>query len=366
MTVPHIAVVGGGILGTLVAREIGARSDATVTLLDRGTVGSGASLRSAGLHLPAGSSERVRGMAAYSPDYYGTLRREHPGLPVHPVGMTVVAAESGAGALRERYLDGTLTRTDSVPWDEVRIPGGSGAWEVEGCHYADVGGVAQILAGALRPRVGVREGVRVTGVDPDDHGAVRLRLGTGETLAADRVVLAPGPWLHDPAFRDLVAPLGIRVKKVVALHVERRPEDDARVVFFQDDDAFLLPLRHRGHWLFSYTCTEWDVDPDALHDGLSAAHLEQAREVLGRYAPGLVADCAAGRVFCDAYSPDRQPRVLALDPAGRIVLAGAANGSGYRLAPAMAARAAEAAGFPDPGRPTTPTPLRDQSTGSNR
>lgn len=365
MTVPHIAVVGGGILGTLAAREIGARSEATVTLLDRGTVGSGASLRSAGLHLPAGSSEHVRGMAAYSQDYYGTLCREHPGLPIHPVGLTVVAAEPGAAALAERYLDGTLTRTDSVPWDEVRMPAGYAAWDVEGCHYADVGGLVQVLAAALRPRVDVREGVRVTAVDLDGD-MVRLRLGTGGTLAADRVVLAPGPWLHDPAFRHLVAPLGIRVKKVVALHVERRPHDGARAVFFQDDDAFLLPLRHRGHWLFSYTCTEWDVDPDALHDGLSAAHLEQAREVLGRYAPGLAADCAAGRVFCDAYSPDRRPRVVALDPAGRIVLAGAANGSGYRLAPAMAARAAEAAGFPGPGSPTTPIPLRNQSTGSNR
>jgi glycine/D-amino acid oxidase-like deaminating enzyme len=190
---------------------------------------------------------------------------------------------------------------------------------------------------------------------------VRLRLGTGETLAADRVLLAPGPWLHDAAFRDLVAPLGLRIKKVVALHIERRPEPGARAVYFQDDDAFLLPLAHRGHWLFSYTCTEWDVDPDALHDGLSAGHLAAAREVLRRYAPGLAADCAAGRVFCDGYSPDREPRVRALDPAGRIVLAGAANGSGYRLAPAMAAEAAALlVPPPTPSRPAGSGPWSDR------
>jgi glycine/D-amino acid oxidase-like deaminating enzyme len=54
-----------------------------------------------------------------------------------------------------------------------------------------------------------------------------------------------------------------------------------------------------------------------------------------------MADSArSGRVFCDAYSADREPLVRALDEEGRLVFAGAANGSGYRLAPAIAAEAA--------------------------
>jgi glycine/D-amino acid oxidase-like deaminating enzyme len=46
-------------------------------------------------------------------------------------------------------------------------------------------------------------------------------------------------------------------------------------------------------------------------------------------------------VFCDAYSPSREPLVRTLDHDARIVFAGAANGSGYRLAPAIAAEAAD-------------------------
>jgi glycine/D-amino acid oxidase-like deaminating enzyme len=42
-------------------------------------------------------------------------------------------------------------------------------------------------------------------------------------------------------------------------------------------------------------------------------------------------------VFCDAYSPDREPVVRALDAGARLIFAGAASGSGYRLAPAIAA-----------------------------
>jgi len=65
-----------------------------------------------------------------------------------------------------------------------------------------------------------------------------------------------------------------------------------------------------------------------------APHLE-------RYLPELADAASSGRVFCDAYSPTGEPCVRTLDQAGRIVFAGAANGSGYRLAPAIASEAAD-------------------------
>ncbi len=136
------------------------------------------------------------------------------------------------------------------------------------------------------------------------------------------------------------------MKKIVALHVEQVPGERDRAIIFHDQDAFLIPLANRGHWLFSYTCREWDVDPDDLTDGLSADHLAQAQDFLRRYSPSLARDCQAGRVFCDAYSTTGEPRVERLDAAGRIVFAGAANGSGYRLAPAIAAEAAELLDLP--------------------
>ena len=56
-----------------------------------------------------------------------------------------------------------------------------------------------------------------------------------------------------------------------------------------------------------------------------------------RYAPELAGRLRSGRVFCDAYSPSREPIVAMVGASGRIIFAGAANGSGYRLAPAIAA-----------------------------
>ncbi|MFD6161624.1 NAD(P)/FAD-dependent oxidoreductase [Nocardia sp. NPDC060256] len=339
MTSRTVAVIGGGIIGCLIAREVISRfPDTPVEVFDRDGIGTGASRRSAGLHFPRGASDRVRQMTAYSQDYYEDLAAKHPALPIHSLGMTVVATHTAAG-LGEVYLDrAALTPTDAVPGGLVQVPREAGVWRGQGCHYADVPALAQAIAHELRRHVTIREGLRVNAIE-DAGSEVLLRLSTGETCTAGRVVLAPGPWLTDRAWRDLVAPLNSRVKKVVALHIEQEPRPDDGVVVFHDEDAFLLPLRHRGHWLFSYTHDEWDVDPDTVSGGIEDNVLEAAMPLLQRYSPVLAEHAVGGRVFCDAYSVDRQPQVRALDPAGRVIFAGAANGSGYRLAPAIAAEA---------------------------
>ena len=326
-----VAIVGAGIVGVLVAREISRRDpDARVVVLDRDAAGSGASRRSAGLHFPRGASARVREMSAFSEAYYAELDADE----IHPLAMTVVAGARSADAVHEAYLPSArLTGTTGTGRADVAVPAGSLAWTVQGAQYAEVGALAARLAPA-----GVREGVAVTAVRPEDD-FVRLSLSTGEELIAGQVVLAPGPWTGDPAWSALLAPLDITIKRIVALHVDEPVSPGDPCVVMHDEDAFLLPMTHRGDWLFSYTCQEWDADPGTAAYALRPQHLSEARAVLERYAPALAARCTSGRVFCDAYTPDRQPLVRALG--GRIVFAGGGNGSGYRLGPAIAAEAVD-------------------------
>jgi D-arginine dehydrogenase len=324
MTEHGTVIVGAGIVGCLIARELSGRTQ--VTLLDRDLAGGGASRHSAGLHLPRGGTSRTQKMSAYSHAYYADMKRRHPELPMYPVAAAVHAATPEQighylpQAAASRAADGT--------------------WRLSGSHYADVYQLTQALVAQLRTHVRVAEGVRVTGLEPSEDGVV-LRAGTHEHMTADQVVLAPGPWINDPAWRDLVAPLGLRVKRIVALHITQEPAPADEVVLFDTDDAFLLPLAHRGHWLFSYTCREWDVDPDEPPAGLTQAHLDAARDCLRRCRPDLADAIRGGRVFCDAYSPDGAPVITTLGPAGRVIFAGAASGSGYRFAPAIAAEAAQ-------------------------
>ncbi|UQA97679.1 FAD-binding oxidoreductase [Streptomyces halobius] len=358
------AVIGAGVLGCLIAREILTRDPhASVALLERDAVASGATRRSAGLHFPRGSSPRVRRMASHSQQWYAALKAARPELPVHSLRMTVVAPTAEEAQLRRTYLpEAKLRPATELPATIGPLPAGMSAWEGDGCQYADVHALTQVLARELRPTAEFREGVQVTGVTPTADG-VHLDLGTGDALTAGHVVLAPGPWLAAPAWKDLVAPLGARVKKVVALHIEIPPAADERAIIFQDEDAFLLPYHERGHWLFSYTCQEWDVDPDTVPASLSPTGRGEALATLRQYAPHLVKHCTSGRVFCDAYGPDAEPLVRALTEDGRVVFAGAANGSGYRLAPAITAEAADLLPLPPernlPSQRTLPSQRKD-------
>jgi D-arginine dehydrogenase len=351
------AIVGGGILGCLAARELtGRRPGARVAVFDRDAVGSGASRRSAGVHFPRGATPRVREMSAYSHDYYEALHAARPRLPIFPVELTLVAGERGAAGVEEVYLDrAKLSRVAAPPPTSLplRIPQDSAVWTGTGCQYAAVGELATRLARGLAGAVSFREAVAVTAVEPGAD-RVRLRLSTGERFTASAALLAPGPWLAADAWRDLVAPLGARVKKIGALRIDRRPEPDDRLVVLHDADEFLLPRADLGCWLYSYTCEDWDVDPDRLGaaPGLSPRELEQAMAALRRSLPEAAEHVTGGRLFCDAYAADRQPIVapLAAAPSGRplVVFAGAANGSGYRLGPAVAAAAVSTLLRPEP------------------
>ncbi|MFI1734557.1 NAD(P)/FAD-dependent oxidoreductase [Streptomyces acidicola] len=338
-----VAVVGAGIVGCLTARAVLDRlPGVSVAVVERDAIAGGASRRSAGLHFPRGASAPVRRMAHFSERYYRALKQEDPRLPIYGLDTTVISATAGAHRLTEHYLPDRLRRTDRPPHGPagpIRLPEDTGAWEVTGGQHADVPALTQRLAAQLRPAVRFLEGTRVLTVDSGpDH--VGLGLSSGATLTASKVLLAPGPWLEDPAWRPWTAGLGLRVKKVVALHVERRPRPSDGVIVFEDEDAFLLPVHHRGHWIFSYTSSQWDVAPDGADHHLTPAELAEARSVLDRFAPELVPLCTTGRVFCDAYSPDRVPVVAPVDDFENVIFAGAANGSGYRLAPAIAADAA--------------------------
>jgi glycine/D-amino acid oxidase-like deaminating enzyme len=75
MTHHTTAVIGAGIVGCLIARELADRDQqASIVVLDRDAIGAGASRRSAGLFLPRGASARTRRMSAYSQAYYADLR----------------------------------------------------------------------------------------------------------------------------------------------------------------------------------------------------------------------------------------------------------------------------------------------------
>ncbi|WP_182888075.1 NAD(P)/FAD-dependent oxidoreductase [Microbispora sp. H10885] len=367
-----LAVVGAGVVGAMTGhlaleREPGLRV-LTVDQLPLNQGGLNATGLSAGLDVPTGRDARQRELAARSTALYRRLLATRPGLPVRSLDTFWLLARGNVGRLRETMAGPVLEEADPDALDGVfpglRPSGDRVLLRSGGSWRADVAGLTRALLDEQRGRSGcaVREDEEVTSLRPYGDGFLLAGEG-GRPLARCRAaVVATGPWaLHGP-FGERMRAAGLRIKKVAAFHLDLRPADDAPVLIFEDDDAFLLPQPESGRWLFSFTSQEWGGSPVLRPAALSGGDYSEAVRVLRRYAPSLAGAISGGRAFYDGYTHDRLPLVEPVPDHPGVVIAAGGNGSGFRLAPAIAERAL---GLLTPGHLNPPS-LGTQSLGSGR
>lgn len=328
-----VIIVGGGIMGMTLAHRLSEGGRRRVIVVERDFAGLGASVRSAGLHFPVGRTPAVRDMTRFAQAHY----QKRMGVidNMRPVPMRVHMSEAAQERFCPVFLpEAQLTRR-ADPGPLVTGFPGMTSWDAQGAHHTEVGAYVSHLHRSLPKTARCLEGCRVSNLRTTGDRAM-VALKDGRVLSAEQVVLAPGPWFSAPEFRPMTTQLGLRVKRIVAFHIDRPVRSDDAAEYFVEDDAFLLPLPWAGHWLFSYTVDEWDATPEAVGLGLSTAHRRDASALLARYVLDWADSLTAGRVFCDAYSADYQPVAREVGGMGNVFFAGGANGAGYRLAPAIA------------------------------
>jgi glycine/D-amino acid oxidase-like deaminating enzyme len=340
-----LAIVGGGIVGAWVAHLARRRfPDWEIALLERSLVASGATRHAVGLELPIGRTEWQRRLAERSAALYREMMNDlgadlfevipvawivreaaRSGLQEHLVGIPLRAASESEAARVSRTYPGLTLATDE------RLLVGGGAFS------AAPGTVTERMVDRLRSHRRFRcwEGVDVDGVVPHGDGFL-LTDGPSVAIAARRVVVATGPWLPFGPARDVAARAGVRIKKVVALGLDRRPCDGDPALFLPECDAYLAPLARRGKWLFSFRSEEWDCVPEPSCLRITDEDRTAAVAILRRYVPELADACRGGHVFCDAYTPTSVPLVSPHPRHADFVVAGAGAGAGYRLAPGIA------------------------------
>lgn len=347
-----LAVVGGGIAGVMTAVVARRRHpELAIAVLERSLLGLGATAYSAYLGLPFGHTSAIRALTTRSMAMYRELVAAIPALPVVELPLLGVCAASGIDAARAR-----LTVPDAAPRapDARALPTLPGFAVPSGYAVLDGltatrcrGGLIEALAGALTEAAPARcdliEGAEVARIAPD-AGGHRLTLHDGRVVAAERVALCLGPWLGAAIEPLTGARLEVRTKKVVSLVIPGEPPDGAPVIYLFEHEAFVMPQPERRRWLFSFRSEEWDVAPTGQLQ-LSADDLRRAMAILGLYVPRGIATPIGARVFCDAYTPTRDPILTALPGRPGLVVIGGAGGSGVRLAPAMAERGLEEIGL---------------------
>jgi D-arginine dehydrogenase len=354
-----LAVVGGGIIGCFVAYEAArTHPGRRVVLLERSTIGAGATAWSAGVSFPLAATAPHRRLVRESATTFARLRDTAAGEFLWPLRMIYVVGRAGRAGFPGRVVD---TELRAVTEDErgqvermlpgVRLGADDELLTHDGHGFAvDARGLAEWL---VSEHVTVHLGQQVTGIRPE-VGGYRLVGGDAE-WSAGQVVVATGAWpTLVPASVSWPDGPPVRTKRVAALHADLPTEPGDPLVYFVDDDLFFLPST-TGPTLVSFYRDVWDVDPASMDGRANEEDLRCGTDAVRRRSPAAAEAVAGGRAFCDGYAPDRLPVVTAHHP-GLVSIRGG-SGSGVRLAPALAAEALRTAGDPTPTDRSSDTAL---------
>ncbi len=361
MTSPSAIVVGGGIMGCSAARALHNRGW-SVTLLEQASYPH-VEASSGGVHRLIRSTYGTEaGWTSMIPLAYAAWDRlwhdlgpdasrglmTHTGMLAVDTPATTFGADSAA-TLAALDLPFTLHDADELRrrWPQLRIPADAAGMYTEDGHFLRAGRIVTALAAWLRlVGVDVREQALVHAVELE---VGRVTLADGTVLAADRVVVAAGPWTG--RLLDDVGG-GLTPSRQVVLDVE--PPAHLRAAW-ADGPAFLLPplygipprdglpLKVSDH---AFTLTgDPDDDRDPSPDEIAAVR-EVAAEALTDFAQYRLLEARA--CYYTFHAEER----FVVEPLGArgAVMAGF-SGHGFKfgalLGDAVGAALDEAAAWPD-------------------
>jgi sarcosine oxidase subunit beta len=339
----HVVIIGGGIVGTALAAELGDRGMA-VTLVERDELGGGTTAASAAVFTWQQTSPerddhdlRERAWGTYQPLV------EANEVSFEPVGMLSVAesvenAETLRGAvrpLREYGLDAEWIDTDGLRehgLDSSDVHGG--LYTPEEGYFDPTELVQHFAARALESGVDIRTGTAVKDIEVQ-KGAVAGIITETDRLGADAVINAAGPWAS--AVNDMA---GISVPLLHTfgpiLVVEGVSHDLPFTLF--ESKRYLRPTGDRGAYVGKYLTDYADgetLDPDDP-PAIDESFREEVTDLLATSVPALAdGDVADEWVGLRTVTPDGRP-IVGESPVEGYHLAVGMSGAGVTLAPAVA------------------------------
>jgi len=347
--IANLAVVGGGVIGSFTVYEaVRLHPDWRVLLLERSAIGAGATTWSAGVSFPLGATPRHRELVRASAIGYAALRDTPVGPFLRPVQMIYALDRANLPAFRDRIVGPPLRPVTAAErrrvmaiFPDLRLGEREEMVTHDGHGFVvQARLVAEALVAAIGGRAEIQLGQQVNAIETDGD-SYRLLAEHGE-WSAQRVILACGPWTPPPVRPvPLAAVPGARRKRVAALHARLPVSTGDPLVYFVDDDLFVLPLAAESA-LVSFYRDEWDTDPDASDGRPSADDLRAGRAALERRSASAAAAVIGGRAFCDLYTENRLPVVTSEAAIPGVAAVRGGSGSGVRLAPALAAGALRA------------------------
>lgn len=358
----HILIVGAGVFGTTAALEFRRRGHA-VTLLDPGPLPhplAASTDISKVLRMEYGADEAY--MALMEESFAGWRRwasaRTSAGLDplYHETGVLMVChAPMGPGGFEYeswRMLQHRGHRPQRL--DAASIAGRFPAWRtgafVDGFYHAQ-GGWAEsgrvvewLVAEAERSGVQLVAGIRAEGIAESTGRVAGIRTASGETMAADHVVLAAGAWTG----KLIGFGHEIRATGHPVLHLRpRNPSlfEAAHFPVFTADVArtglYGFPLNRDGVVKLALHDDGVQIDPDAPRV-VSPEQEERMRSLISDTLPDLADAEVVYRRLCLYADTQDEDFWIAGDPARQgLTVASGGSGHGFKFAPVLGALIAD-------------------------
>ncbi|HMD52060.1 MAG TPA: glycine oxidase ThiO [Solirubrobacteraceae bacterium] len=348
----EVAVVGGGIIGLAVAWRARQRG-MSVTLLERETIGHGASHVAAGMLAPVTEVEfgeagrRVLELGLRSAERWPSFAAElqdAAGIPVavHRTGTLLLARDGDEARELERQLEFRrslglavlrLRASEAREREPALAPTVRLALEAPDDHSVDPRSVLQALRRACESGgVRLREQAPVESVELDSGGGrlVGVRLAGGERVAAEQVVLAAGAWSE--GIGGLGEGLGMPVRpvkgQILRLRDPSGPGLLERVLRFEG--GYIVP-RPDGRYVLGATVEERGFELAATVGGVYEL-LRDAHELVPGVSELEIEELSVG---LRPGTPDNAP-VIGAGALDGLLWAGGHHRNGVLLAPLTA------------------------------
>jgi len=353
-----VVIIGAGVHGASGAYHL-AQSGARVTVVERLTPAGGPTGLSSGVcrayYTNAFLAEAARDSIRMMLDFEGIGQGHDSGyrrtgfLYLHPPQDVEEVIDNAA------RLNGLDIRVELHTGDDLQrqFPQfvlddiGIGAYEVEAGYADPAGTTAGMIAGAVAAGAALRSHAAVQGLRLRPGGGAVVLLAGGESLAAERLLIAAGPWTA-----SLASQIGVDLPLTVERHVvaTTRLGDPARISFGHGDLVTGYYCRPEGadQYVMGWTHAGERVNPDRFDKTIRREEeLELENAVARRYPLMHDAQPRGGWASLYDVSPDWQP-VIGEIADGVFVDAGT-SGHGFKLAPALGRHVADLVlGRPDP------------------
>lgn len=338
MTMPYdVGIIGGGIIGTSIAYLISKTfPDYTIGLFEQNLAGHGTTYYSAGLSAPLARTQKVKQLIENSEVIF---EHDFPEL-LHQKTILYVIDKDKEDKFKNSFAGSDLeecpsTETQSIKqyFPDIQIPEAKKIFRSRMCHYTTPPALVEAMLTRLRKHTlfDIYEGTKITSIQNTEDNLIEIDSTVGQFLAK-KVFVCTGPWTNI----SLSDTGELQNKRIIAFHLKSKVVDsNAPVIMFYDDDAFLLPLEARGHWLLSIASQVWGVNPEHS-TSLNEDDYALAERVIKSYIPESFKNIQGGRVFCDSYTHTKEPRI---ENQKNVITCLGLSGSGYRLAEAVATQA---------------------------